>query len=157
MASVVQLVSEPKSLSPLQILILNSLFPIVARSWGDKVHEWMVTELNWDSADVYFGGGCFNPFAGLISALSVLILSLGVQESKTVTNVFTLLKVLLVIFMIVVGLSCFRASNLQTFSPYGVTGILRGATSSFFGYLGFDEVSIFFKSHVIRCMDKMGL
>jgi APA family basic amino acid/polyamine antiporter len=113
----------------------------VARSWGDKVVEWLVTELHWESAGSYLlGGEYFNPLAGFITALSVVILTCGVQESKNITNFFTLLKIMLVVFMIVGGFWCFRAENMTPLVPFGASGILRGATSSFFGYLGFDEV-----------------
>jgi amino acid transporter len=113
----------------------------VARSWGDKVVEWLTIQFHWESAATSLGvGEFFNPLAGFISALSVAILACGVQESKTVTNVFTMLKVLLVIFMIVGGFILFQADNMTPLAPFGTTGILRGATSSFFGYLGYDEV-----------------
>jgi amino acid transporter len=110
----------------------------VARSWGDKVIEWLVNEWQWDAT--FLAGEFFNPLAGFISALSVVCLAYGVKESKAVTNTFTVLKVMLVMFMIVGGFWYFRVENLTPLAPFGVTGVLRGATSSFFGYLGYDEV-----------------
>ena len=101
----------------------------VARSWGDKLMEWM----EWESS---YG----NPWAGLITLLSVILLSVGIQESKAVTNVMTVLKVALVLFMMVGGFLLWDVSNLQPFAPRGVAGTLRGATSSFFAFLGYDEV-----------------
>ena len=56
------------------------------------------------------------------------------------TNFFTVVKVALVLFMILAGFSLFRSENLTPAAPFGFGGILRGATSSFFGYLGYDEV-----------------
>lgn len=52
-------------------------------------------------------------------------------------------KVALVVFMTGVGLILIKPKeNLTPFIPpqFGVVGIFRGATSSFFGYIGFDEV-----------------
>jgi hypothetical protein len=111
----------------------------------------MRVELGWtDLAETLGGGGSdggggdrfFNPLAGLISLLSVTVLACGVQESKRVTNVFTVTKVILVLFMIVGGFCLFQPSNMTPLIPpaLGATGVIRGATSSFFGYLGFDEV-----------------
>lgn len=123
----------------------------VARSWGDKVLEWMAksgfgTEVDHAGQSEAF----FNPLAGLISLLSVVVLACGVQESKNVTNFFTITKMLLVTFMIVGGFWFFQAENMNPLivsaqassdgPAFGAAGILRGATSSFFGYLGFDEV-----------------
>jgi amino acid transporter len=112
----------------------------VARSWGDKVVEWLVNEWQWENAASYLQGEYFHPMAGVISAASVALLVQGVHESKTITNVFTLLKVGLVIFMTVGGFYLMDTDNLTPVMPYGTAGVLRGATSSFFGYLGYDEV-----------------
>jgi APA family basic amino acid/polyamine antiporter len=126
----------------------------VARSWGDKVLEWSASWA-WTSggtADtVEEGSGAtttssesfFNPLAGLISLCCVVVLACGVQESKRVTNFFTITKIILVAFMICGGFFLFEPSNMKPLivPTLGATnGIMRGATSSFFGYLGFDEV-----------------
>lgn len=113
----------------------------VARSWGDKVVLWARDELDWNKAEQYLAPGYnLNPMAGLVSAACVLLLMDGVKESKIVTNIFTVLKVGLVVFMIVGGFWLFDGSNLTPFMPFGMSGVFRGATSSFFGYLGYDEV-----------------
>ena len=99
-----------------------------------------MVEWGWEAAGTYSGEVFFNPLAGLVSALSVVILACGIQESKSVTNFFTCLKVALVVFMISGGLLLFDYRNLTTLAPFGVAGIFRGATSSFFAFLGYDEV-----------------
>jgi amino acid transporter len=128
----------------------------VARSWGDKVLEWIRVELGQTELAARLGGGTsspvndtheenetfFNPLAGILSLLAVAVLVCGIQESKRVTNFFTVTKLLLVSFMIGGGFMLFEVQNLKPLIPpsLGVTGVVRGATSSFFGYLGFDEV-----------------
>ena len=123
----------------------------VARSWGDKVLEWMAKSGNGEEVDhAGQSESFFNPLAGLISLLSVVVLACGVQESKNVTNFFTITKMGLVAFMIVGGFCLFEGDNMVPLvvpaqvsasgTAFGASGILRGATSSFFGYLGFDEV-----------------
>ena len=111
----------------------------VARSWADKVSEWYSGDQ--DRGNV--GVESWSPLAGLISILSVIVLSLGVKESKAVTNLFTILKIGLVVFMMVGGFWLFDATNLKPWAPYGLPGTLRGATSSFFAFLGYDEVCCF--------------
>eukprot|EP00546_Thalassionema_frauenfeldii_P011805 CAMPEP_0178906506 /NCGR_PEP_ID=MMETSP0786-20121207/6867_1 /TAXON_ID=186022 /ORGANISM="Thalassionema frauenfeldii, Strain CCMP 1798" /LENGTH=409 /DNA_ID=CAMNT_0020578229 /DNA_START=101 /DNA_END=1327 /DNA_ORIENTATION=+ len=129
----------------------------VARSWGDKVGLWIqhmrqhAANDGEDESMAHRGEGLpqswvnnFNPMAILVSVVSLALLINGVQESKRVSNFFTALKVLLVVFLIVAGFSLFSISNITSIDgglePYGMAGILRGATSSFFGYLGYDEV-----------------
>lgn len=117
----------------------------VARSWGDKVVVLLAEEVNSDNPAILVldAGSAFSPLALTISLLSVALLMKGVEGSKSVTNFFTKLKVLVVLFMITVGLFHIQPSNFQPFVPakFGATGIFRGATATFFGYLGYDEIA----------------
>ena len=126
----------------------------VARSWGDKVTEWLKHGFVGADDDGNSSGiwveqyldpewlGPINPMAFVISATSTAILLAGVKESKRVVNFFTFVKVGLVLFMIVGGFVLTRSANWTPFVPvrFGAAGIFRGATSSFFGFIGFDEV-----------------
>lgn len=113
----------------------------VARSWGDKVVLWLVDEWGWPQVEPYLNPGYgVNPCAFVVSAAAVVLLADGIRESKVVTNIFTVLKVVLVLFMTVGGFCLWDSSNLTPFVPFGTAGVLRGATSSFFAYLGFDEL-----------------
>lgn len=113
----------------------------VARSWGDKIIEWAHEEsLPLERyLDPGFG---FNPMAFIVSFSSTLLLLKGVKESKGVTNFFTVFSVCLVLSMAVGGLTLMQRKNLVPLIPpqYGLAGVFRGATSSFFGYIGYDEI-----------------
>ena len=95
-------------------------------------------------------GGWINVPALFISAASTLLLLLGVKESKCVTNFFTALKMMLVTIMIIGGFVLLSPANLgfssaiatSRFMPYGIAGVLRGTTSAFFGYIGYDEICV---------------
>ncbi|KAL3943493.1 MAG: hypothetical protein SGBAC_002458 [Bacillariaceae sp.] len=117
----------------------------VARSWGDKMVQYLANEVDSDNFFIKLLAidNSFSPLAFLVSSISVLLLMNGVEGSKHVTNFFTKLKVCVVVFMIVVGLSFMRPSNFSPFIPdsFGATGIFRGATATFFGYLGYDEIA----------------
>lgn len=84
-----------------------------------------------------------NLFAGALQALCVGLLLQGVELGKHTINFFTIIKMALVLFMIIAGLCLFKPSNVTNWAPKGSSGILRGATSAFFGYLGYDEVSTY--------------
>eukprot|EP00956_Cyclotella_meneghiniana_P044901 scaffold342321_cov103-Cyclotella_meneghiniana.AAC.1 len=116
----------------------------VARSWGDKVVEWARVQLS--ASDQVIGvldpGYNINPMACLISILSSILVVRGIKESKLITDIFTWIKVLLVLFMMTGGFILFNKDNMSPLIPpeFGVQGVLRGSMSSFFGYLGFDAV-----------------
>jgi len=111
----------------------------VARSWGEKVDKWtdIIGVPVWKPLDPGLG---VNVFAAALQAVCVGLLLVGVEMGKLTVNFFTILKMLLVTFMIVAGLCLFKADNVSNWAPKGASGILRGATSAFFGYLGYDEV-----------------
>jgi APA family basic amino acid/polyamine antiporter len=118
----------------------------VARSWGDKVVEY-VRSLEGENTDglliwLLDPGMGINPCAFFVSSGAVLLLLNGVKESKFVTNLFTTLNVTLLLFMAGMALFLTRPENMVPLIPpqFGVSGIIRGATSSFFGYIGFDEI-----------------
>ena len=89
----------------------------VARSWGDKVLEWLKVEMeagSWAEATLEpFGSESFNPLAGLLSALTTYLLYTGVRESKRVTNVVTVAKVLVVIFITLGGFFLYNVDNVK--------------------------------------------
>lgn len=124
----------------------------VARSWGDKVITYLVQQNGWESNTENYGwtawlvdladgqSSGFNPFAFLIAAAIVALLLSGIKESKLTSNAFTFLKLALVVFMIVVSCSQTEPQNWSPFLLHGWSGVFRGATTTFFGYLGYDQL-----------------
>jgi len=137
------------------LLTIEFLFSAsaVARSWGDKLVVWLV-ELNGEKVlQILEPGYGINPAACLVSLSCSMLVLAGVKESKKVTDIFTWLKVCLVTFMTVGGFVLFNKDNFQPFIPpeFGASGILRGAVSSFFGFLGFDAVCVSILLFVFLC------
>jgi len=115
----------------------------VARSWGEKLVLYLVEGVNVPGASVLEPNAFINIPAALISLITTLLLLWGVKESKMFTNAFTMGKLLLVGVMVVGGFVLFAPSNFQApMTPLGFGGIIRGAVSAFFGYIGFDEVCV---------------
>lgn len=98
----------------------------VSRSWGDKAVQYIVE--TWPSSKEWMPDieSSTNPFAFLIACACVGLLLCGVKESKKVANVFTALKVALVVFMVIVALWNTNPSNWIPFAPYGASGVIRG-------------------------------
>ena len=91
-----------------------------------------------------------------ITLLLTGILSIGVKESTRFNNIFTCLNLAIVSFVIIFGF--FHAdlhnwkipeeelphtANYGTggFFPYGVNGVLAGAATCFYGFVGFDAIA----------------
>ncbi len=117
----------------------------------------------------------FNPATGLLSATGTIldfpaiviaaiittILVIGIRESASFNAVMVILKLVIVLFVIVVGAFYVNPANWHPFAPFGLTGIsffgktlfgqtglggeplgmLAGAAIIFFAYIGFDSVS----------------
>lgn len=83
-----------------------------------------------------------------------MALAFGAKESVLVNNIFTLVNLAVVVFVIVTG--CFLAdvrnwsipgdrvpadAGAGGFAPFGVAGIIRGAAVCFYGFIGFDVIA----------------
>ncbi len=116
----------------------------VARSWGTRF-------MNFLSGGTDQGFAVISPsreyleyiFSAVLMSIAVAITALGMDVSKMVASVFTVAKVLLVMFMIIMAYSLWNGQNLKPFAPYGVRGVFTGASASFWSYLGFDEPCMF--------------
>ncbi|OQS01111.1 Amino Acid-Polyamine-Organocation (APC) Family [Achlya hypogyna] len=132
-----------------------------ARSWSDKLVAWL-THLGipgpaWmkpkdSSIDLYAGLLMVEPFFPPLAMLCTVIVLCGMSAGKRLINTITITKISVVLFIIVVGLSQFRTTNfLDPFLPptsrnehdqtvFGWPGVMLGASASFYGYIGYDEV-----------------
>lgn len=151
------------------VLELLTAGAVIAKYWG--IYLAMVFELfdvHIPTTIAVLGIGVdWGPI--LIVGVFTGLLILGTKMSARVNNVFTLIKVGIVVFVIVVGLTYFDAANLRPFVPpaeaaigvdagawsqsllswmtgaeparYGMAGVLSGAALVFFAFIGFDVVA----------------
>ncbi len=93
--------------------------------------------------------GLINLPAVLIVIIISSILVIGIQESASVNTIIVFLKVAVVVVFIAIGWSYINPANHVPFIPpntgefghFGWSGILKGAGTIFFAYIGFDAVS----------------
>jgi basic amino acid/polyamine antiporter, APA family len=106
-------------------------------------------------------GTWFDLPAIMVALLVTIILVKGIRESATFNATMVIIKVTIVFFVIIVGAFYVNPENWHPFAPYGLTGIsffgktlfgqqglggeplgmLAGAATIFFAYIGFDSVS----------------
>ena len=152
------------------ILELFTAGAVIAKYWGiylSKVFALMGVDIppsiSLGGVDLYWG-------AFLIVAVFTVLLVLGTKLSARVGNIFTLIKIGVVLFVIVVGFTYVKFENYTPFVPaseptggtgaadvmkqsffgfltgaapaqYGTLGIFAGAALVFFAFIGFDVVA----------------
>ncbi|PRB45115.1 amino acid permease [Arthrobacter sp. MYb23] len=151
------------------ILELFTAAAVIAKYWGIYLSTVfglmgvdMPPSVSVFGIDLYWG-------AFLIVAIFTVLLVLGTKLSARVGNVFTLIKIAVVLFVIVVGFSYVKFSNYTPFIPaseptdsgaadvmkqsffgfltgaapaqYGTLGVFAGAALVFFAFIGFDVVA----------------
>jgi APA family basic amino acid/polyamine antiporter len=111
----------------------------------------------FDFSQPYFlSGNILNLPALLLTLALTGLLIIGIRENARVNVVIVIIKIAIILFVIVVGAYYFDAANWEPFAPYGYlaetvynhtsskwipVGMLAGAGSMFFSYIGFDSVS----------------
>ncbi|EIT85784.1 amino acid permease [Fictibacillus macauensis ZFHKF-1] len=86
-------------------------------------------------------GGIINLPAVLIILLITTLLSRGIRESARVNNIMVIIKLTVIVLFIVAGVWYVKPSNWSPFTPFGFEGIVTGAATVFFAYIGFDAVA----------------
>ncbi|RKP34273.1 cationic amino acid transporter [Dimargaris cristalligena] len=101
----------------------------------------------WDGSTFVRTGNIINIPAILIVLLITVVLVVGIQESARLNMAAVLIKVLVVLIFIFAACGRVDPANYKPFVPpaqdgkYGGLGIIRGAKTVFFAYIGFDAVS----------------
>lgn len=88
----------------------------------------------------FIEGGGINIPAIMIVLFLTFILVIGAKESARLNTIIVFIKILVLIFIIVLGMRYFDRSNLEPWAPYGVFGIFRGAGIIFFAFIGFEAI-----------------
>ena len=75
-----------------------------------------------------------------IIVLTVVVIC-GIAESSALNWVFTILNLSVILFATVAGLVFAEPKNWDNFAPFGFHGIMSGAATCFFAFVGFDVIA----------------
>ena len=139
-------------------------FQDLLKSFGLYIpHTLSSAPIDYDTqAGAFFStGSYFDLPAVAIAIIITIILVKGIKESAWFNATMVIVKLIIVLFVIVVGIFYIDPKNWEPFAPFGYTGIsffgytlfgqagsdgvplgmLAGAAIIFFAYIGFDSVS----------------
>jgi len=150
-------------------LILEMLLAaaVIAKFWGIYLGDAFELFGIGIPMDLHLGPITFEWGPALIVAIFTALLVIGTKMSTRVNSVFTIIKVSITLFVIVVGFFYVKAENFSPFIPpaqpaesasglhqplfafitglepsmYGIVGVLSGAALVFFAFIGFDVVA----------------
>ncbi|MRX54536.1 amino acid permease [Bacillus idriensis] len=86
-------------------------------------------------------GGLIDLPAVFIIFLITALLSKGIKESTRVNNIMVFVKLAVIVAFIIAGVWYVKPANWTPFVPFGFDGIVTGAATVFFAYIGFDAVA----------------
>lgn len=86
-------------------------------------------------------GGLVDLPAVLIILLITALVSKGVKESIKFNNIMVFVKLAVILLFIFVGVWYVKPDNWTPFVPFGFNGIITGAATVFFAYIGFDVIA----------------
>jgi APA family basic amino acid/polyamine antiporter len=96
----------------------------------------------WNTAPVLFGKHIFINLPAFIIVVLISVLTyIGIKESKKTTNFLVVFKIVVILFVIVIGFFYVEPGNWSPFMPNGFEGVLRGVSAVFYAYIGFDAIS----------------
>ena len=77
----------------------------------------------------------------IIVVLITMLVYRGIKESKKTTNAMVIFKIVVIVFVIILGFFYVDTSNWVPFMPNGFKGVLAGVSAVFFAFIGFDAIS----------------
>jgi len=96
----------------------------------------------WLQAPQVFGVHLIMDLPALMIVLLITaVVFVGIQESRTASNIMVCIKLIVIFLVIVLGAYYAHPDNWSPFTPTGLGGILKGVSAVFFAYIGFDAIS----------------
>ncbi len=77
----------------------------------------------------------------VIVFLITWLVYVGIRETRKATNLMVAFKIVILLFVIVIGAFYISPENWSPFLPNGFSGMMKGVSAVFFAYIGFDAIS----------------
>ncbi|KAG0033998.1 hypothetical protein BGZ81_006510 [Podila clonocystis] len=106
--------------------------------------KWTNAPVTWEKDSFRFSDAYFNAPAFFISVVVSVTIYFGIHTTARINNYLVAFKVLVLLIIIFSMIPFIKPANYQPYIPEatgGVSGMLQGASTVFFAYIGFDSVS----------------
>ncbi|GAA3837427.1 amino acid permease [Brevibacterium ammoniilyticum] len=117
----------------------------VAVGWSQYVNQLLFNLFGFQIPDALAyapeEGGIVNLPAIILLAMCCFLLVRGTGESVVANTVMVCIKLGVLVFFVVVGLTGWNADNFANFAPFGLAGVVSGSGIIFFTYVGMDSVA----------------
>ena len=125
-----------------------------AASWSGSVQlkllDYHITLPQWAQvAHLVFSGGRLDMAHSQIDVLAIAItlfltavLAIGIRESASTNNILVVVQVVAIVVFAAGLFGAIHPGNYHPLLPHGVHGIVAGAATVFFAYIGFDTVTV---------------
>ncbi|KAF9355173.1 Cationic amino acid transporter-1 [Mortierella sp. NVP85] len=110
---------------------------------------WTTAPVVWEQEEFLRSDAYFNVPAFVVSILVTIAIYTGIHFTARINNVLVAFKILALVIIIFALIPSIKSENYHPYIPpnqgksghFGVSGLLEGAASVFFAYIGFDSVS----------------
>ncbi|KAF8941746.1 Cationic amino acid transporter-1 [Haplosporangium gracile] len=109
----------------------------------DIPQKWIKAPIEWKDSAFHRTSNYFNTPAFIISLAVTTTIYFGIHMTARINNVFVAFKVLVLVIVIFSMIPFVKPENYHPYiaTEFGVKGMLEGASTVFFAYIGFDSVS----------------
>lgn len=117
----------------------------VAVGWSQYVNQLLYNLFGFQIPDALAyapeEGGIVNLPAILLLAMCCFLLVRGTGESVVINTIMVCIKLGVLVFFVLVGITGWNIDNFADFAPFGVQGVVAGSGVIFFSYVGMDAVA----------------
>jgi basic amino acid/polyamine antiporter, APA family len=114
-------------------------------AWAANLNSFLDSTFNFTIPEAISAspddGGVINLVSVAMVAIVTALLVKGIRESARTNTVMVAVKLGVLVFFVIAGLTAFTSGNFSPFSPTGFDGVVDAAAIVFFAYIGFDAVA----------------